>query len=240
MCGLRGKSISKKLRQAISCGNYEFVNMIADLRYKDPNFVRFILESFNIEHGLSINTCFDISLFRKDIHRFLKEYPSRWNWVFCNDFMDIFRMQHAISIRNGTYRNPSKGDTPEKYHDYLVDIFQEIETKLFNLPLPSKKWNVFDKREIEQLTLFYPHTNHELLKWGRITHTCIGTYIDKILSNKSICFCLKNQKREIVWIGEIDVKTNKLVQFRGHYNAMPPPSLEEQLNNWFSTNPLEN
>jgi hypothetical protein len=111
-------------------------------------------------------------------------------------------------------------NTLRKIHDYVSKEYRKLQTKDFSLidKLDSELMVKLDGAEVAGMTIRIPKTNYELIEWGQYMHHCIAGYASSMKDNQ--CLLLGIEKDSVLTYN-VEIRNNRVVQFRGKFNASP-------------------
>ncbi len=143
--------------------------------------------------------------------------------------IDSVRSYRALKEANPAFTLTQRFDNLTEMHDWLAREARRLKDKDF--PLKHEWAKDIEGKTIltaegETYSLVTPKTSWELKEWGEQMSNCIGGYGH--LVNNGHCTLL-GLIREGVCHWGVELRGSEIVQFRGRFNAAPPPELQQQV-----------
>lgn len=123
-----------------------------------------------------------------------------------------------------------------KAHDDAVKTFNAIKIKLHNDQYPGiyksfKKLN-FTKGD---LMIFLPDDVNLILKEGKCLHHCVGSYVEKVLTGKTLILFIRRVEKPNDPFYTLEYKNNLVIQCRGMQNSNTTPEVDKFIDEWLKS-----
>ena len=188
--------------------DYEkYIKLLNDEKYNRDRLIRYITNDLNTFQGIDLadeglRILYDYIKMCKDTKVPYVKYP------------DSLKKYHDVAVKN-----------------YKIQIDKIMKEKFID-KVNDEEYKKLESKDVDGYTIIAPELPEDVKKEGASLHHCVASYISYIADGTSKILFMRNKKTPYMSLITLEVRGERLTQYKGSCNRNPSPKEMEAIKTW--------